>query len=181
MERDGPRQRLSDTLYDAPGVPLAQRLLDHLIEVQRMATPEESTLAQFSLLGNREAWTRKLYLHAPKWKFDNAAGLGEVVRYMACDWGADVSSLMDVLTIFSSHGVPLLPSGIAIGLSARVPPPFTFYFVPTVESPPASSGVTRARLRAIYRKSTRAILRQARRGWPDIPATGLVETISPIS
>ena len=179
LDRDGALRKLADGLHDAPGIDTAQGLLDRLTKVRRMDTPQESTLAQFSMLNGSKTWTRKLYLHAPKWRFDNAAGLGEVVRFMASEWGADVSNLMDVLTLFSSHGVRLLPTGIAVGLTAKAPPPYTFYFVPTVGLP-AISGVTRARLRSIYARSIKAIVRQADGGWPDLAERGRADTLSRI-
>jgi hypothetical protein len=179
LDRDSPLQQLCDSVGDAPGVTSAQRLLDHLKKVRRIDTPQESTLLQFSLpLGSRQSWTRKLYLHAPKWQFDNPAGLGDLVRYVARQWGVDGSKLIEVLTIFSSHRVPLLPSGIGFGLSGPVPTDASFYFAPVVGL--SSSAPTRARLRSIYRKSTRAILQQAKRGWPDLPPRERTVAISRI-
>jgi hypothetical protein len=168
LDRDEPLDRLRDRLPGVPGLQAAQALLEHLLRVHQMEPPHESLLVQFSRKPSEGRWSRKLYLHAPKWRFDNGAGIGNLARYMAEAWGKDPSKLLEVLEIFSSHGVKLLPSGLAVDLSHKIPQSFTFYFLPLVQ-PAAAEIVTRAKLRNAYRRAISALKRQAKRGWAGIP------------
>ena len=166
IDRDAPLHNLSKTITNAPGLTHAQALLDHLKKKHRIDMIQQSTLVQFSQLTGQPSWSRKLYLHAPKWRFDNACGLGDLIRYVARF--VDISKLMDIFQSFSKHHILLLPTGFSMELSTRVPTTVTFYFATAPNI--ALCSVTPTRLRSLYQKSAKAILLQMKQEWPAIPA-----------